>query len=69
MHCDGGIHYVWPCNLGKGVAVVVAFAIAPHIPHKKKKPAEQHRKVLARNLRKFTAGILRVQNKASKQHP
>jgi hypothetical protein len=42
VHCDGGIHYVRPFNFGAWLAVVMDFAIAPHIPRKKKKPAEQH---------------------------
>jgi hypothetical protein len=42
VHCDGGIHYVRPFNFGAWLAVVMAFATAPHIPHKKKKPAVQH---------------------------
>jgi hypothetical protein len=42
VHSDGGIHDVRPFNFGAWLAVVMAFAIAPHIPRKKKKPAEQH---------------------------
>jgi hypothetical protein len=42
VHCDGGIHYIWPFNLGAGVAVVIAFAIAADIPRKQNKAAQQH---------------------------
>jgi len=46
----------------------MAFAIAPHIPREKKKPAEQHYEILPHKFPNFTAGILRTQNKAPKQH-
>ena len=49
VHCDGGIHYVRPFNLGRWLAVVMAFAITPHIPRKKKEAAEQHHQVLPDN--------------------
>jgi hypothetical protein len=42
VHCDGGIDCVRPFNFGAWLAVVMAFAIAPHIPRKNKKAAEQH---------------------------
>jgi len=41
MDCDRGIDYVWPFNFGAWLAVVMAYAIVPHLPRKKKKPAEQ----------------------------
>ena len=41
-HCDGGIHYVWPCKFGAELALVVVFAIAAHIPCKQNKAAKQH---------------------------
>ena len=40
VHYDVGIHYIWPFNFGARLAVVRAFTVAPHIPRKKKKPAE-----------------------------
>jgi len=43
VHRDGGIHYVWPFDFGARLAIVMASAIAPHIPRKKKKSAEPHR--------------------------
>lgn len=46
----------------------MVFPIAPHIPRKKKKPAEQDHEVFPHKLSKFTAGILRIQNKAPKPH-
>src|SRR5262245_27553879 len=39
-HCDGGIHYVWPCKL-EALVLVMVFAIAAHIPHKQNKATEQ----------------------------
>jgi hypothetical protein len=42
VHCDGGIHYVWPFNLWGEIAVVIAFAIAANIPRKHIKAAQQH---------------------------
>jgi hypothetical protein len=41
-HCDGGIHYVWPCKLGAELALVIVFAIAALIPRKQNKAAKQH---------------------------
>jgi hypothetical protein len=63
-----GIHYVWPFNFGARLAVVRAFTVAPHVPYKKKKVAEQHHQILPNNLPKLTVGILTKQNKAPKQH-
>ncbi len=68
VHCDGGIHYVWPFNFGRWLAVVMAFAITPHIPRKKKEPTEQHHQVLPDKFPKFAAGILRIQNKGPTQY-
>jgi len=42
VHCDGGIHYVWPFNIGAWLAVVIAFAIAAQMPGKQNKAAQQH---------------------------
>ena len=42
VHCDEGIHYVWPLKLGAGLAVVIAFAITAHIPRKQNKAEQQH---------------------------
>ena len=42
VHCDEGIHYVWPFKLGAGLAVVIAFAITAHIPRKQNKAEQQH---------------------------
>ena len=44
-HCDGGIHYVWPCKLGaegSALVLVVVFAVAAHISHKQNKATKQH---------------------------
>ena len=42
VHCDEGIHYVWPFKLGAGLAVIIAFAITAHIPRKQNKAEQQH---------------------------
>jgi hypothetical protein len=42
VHCDRGIHCVWPFNLGAGLAIVVVFPITAHIPRRQNKPAKQH---------------------------
>jgi hypothetical protein len=68
-HCDGGIHYVWPCKLGAELALVIVFAIAAYIPRKQNKAAKQHPRFLFESFAKFTAYIPRKQNKAAKQHP
>src|SRR5262249_10990600 len=41
-HCEGGIHYVWPCKLGAELALVIFFVIAAHVLRKWNKAARQH---------------------------
>ena len=41
-HCDGGIHYVWPCNFGPDPAIVIVLALAAHLPRKQNKAAKQY---------------------------
>ena len=45
LHCDGGIHYVWPCKYeakGAALVLVVVFAIAAHISRKQNEAAKHH---------------------------
>jgi hypothetical protein len=42
VHCEGGIHYVWPCKLVAELALVIFFAIAAHVLRKRNKAAGQH---------------------------
>ena len=67
-HCDGGIHYVWPCKFGAELAIVVGFAVAAHIPRKQNKAAKLHPRFLSENSAKSNALIPRKQNKPAKQH-
>src|SRR4029453_9314334 len=50
VHCDEGIHSVWPFKLGAGLAVVIAFAITGHIPRKQNKAEQQHYYLLPHNV-------------------
>src|SRR5262245_52859929 len=42
VHCEGGIHYVWPFKFERKPAFVIVWAIAAHISRKQNKAAKQH---------------------------
>jgi len=42
VHCDGGIHYVWPFKFEVELVNVIVWAIATHSPCKYNRAARQH---------------------------
>ena len=51
IDCDRGINYVWPLNFGAWLAVVMAYAIVPHLPRKKRNRRNSSSKLSLTNSR------------------
>jgi len=42
VHCEGGIHHVWPFKFETEPVNVIVWSIASHMPRKYNNAAKQH---------------------------